>query len=124
MVARAGVLLLHHGSPYLPAGALSAGGWLAYNPYLPVMALFGLPGALGLPGKTWPWLITETFLLLYATFRVTLAPAPASGNDGRRGGALGRAAPATPTTPAARRRTAHCPATPSWPPSSSASRAR
>ena len=21
------------------------------------MALFGLPGALGLPGKTWPWLI-------------------------------------------------------------------
>jgi hypothetical protein len=27
------VLLLHHGTPYLPAGALSAGGWLAYNPY-------------------------------------------------------------------------------------------
>ena len=71
VVARAGVLLLHHGTPYLPAGALSAGGWLAYNPYLPVMALFGLPGALGLPGKTWPWLIIATFLLLYATFRVT-----------------------------------------------------
>jgi hypothetical protein len=92
VVARAGVLLLHHGSPYLPAGALSAGGWLAYNPYLPVMALFGLPGALGLPGKTWPWLITATFLLLYATFRVTLAPAPTSGNEGRRSDALGRAA--------------------------------
>jgi len=94
VVARAGALLLHHGSPYLPAGALSAGGWLAYNPYLPVMALFGLPGALGLPGKTWPWLITATFLLLYATFRVTHAPAsaPTSGSEGRPGDALGRAA--------------------------------
>src|SRR6185437_7572347 len=74
VVARSGALLLHHGTPYLPAAALSAGGWLAYNPYLPVMALFGLPGALGVPGKTWPWLIAGTFLLLYATFRVTLAP--------------------------------------------------
>ena len=72
VVARSGVLLLHHGSPYLPLSALT--GWLAYNPYLPVMALFGLPGALGLPGKTWPWLIAATFLLLYATFRVTLRP--------------------------------------------------
>jgi hypothetical protein len=109
VVARAGVLLLHHGTPYLPAGALSAGGWLAYNPYLPVMALFGLPGALGLPGKTWPWLIIATFLLLYATFRVTSTstskstsaltptstpptPTPPSTSEGRRRGALGRAA--------------------------------
>jgi hypothetical protein len=80
VVARSGVLLIHHGTPYLPVAALSAGGWLAYNPYLPVMALFGLPGALGLPGKTWPWLAAATFLLLYATFRVTLAPRA----DGRR----------------------------------------
>ncbi|MCW2934682.1 MAG: integral rane protein, partial [Actinomycetia bacterium] len=86
VVARSGVLL-HHGTPYLPVSALSAGGWLAYNPYLPVMALFGLPGALGLPGKTWPWLVAGTFLLLYATFRVTLAP----GRAGRRD-ALGHAA--------------------------------
>jgi hypothetical protein len=88
VVARSGVLLLHHGTPYLPVAALSAGGWLAYNPYLPVMALFGLPGALGLPGKTWPWLIAGTFLLLYATFLVTLAPR----EDGRRRAALGHAA--------------------------------
>jgi len=94
VVARAGVLLLHHGTPYLPAGALSAGGWLAYNPYLPVMALFGLPGALGLPGKTWPWLIIATFLLLYATFRVTSTSTSTSTstNESRRGDALGRAA--------------------------------
>ena len=74
VVARSGALLLHHGTPYLPTGALAAGGWLAYNPYLPVMALFGLPGALGLPGKTWPGLIAVTFVLLYVTFRITLAP--------------------------------------------------
>src|SRR5690348_1079724 len=80
VVARAGVLLVHHGTPYLPVAALSAGGWLAYNPYLPVMALFGLPGALGGPGKTWPWLAAATLLLLYATPRVTLAPRA----DGRR----------------------------------------
>ena len=88
VVARSGVLLLHHGTPYLPLAALSAGGWLAYNPYLPVMALFGLPAALGLPGKTWPWLIAGTFLLLYATFLVTLAPR----EGGRRRAALGHAA--------------------------------
>ncbi|HTU75939.1 MAG TPA: hypothetical protein VMG38_20675 [Trebonia sp.] len=70
VVARSGVLLLHHGTPYLPLTALATGGWLAYNPYLPVMALFGLPGALGLPGGTRPALIVVTFLLLYATFRV------------------------------------------------------
>jgi hypothetical protein len=51
VVARAGVLLLHHGSPYLPARALSAGGWLAYNLYLPVMALFGLPGRSAYPAR-------------------------------------------------------------------------
>src|SRR6202020_3518013 len=51
-----------------------------------------LPGALGLPGKTWPWLIIATFLLLYATFRVTPGPAVTTGNEGRRGDALGRAA--------------------------------
>jgi hypothetical protein len=88
VVARSGVLLLHHGTPYLPLSALSAGGWLAYNPYLPVMALLGLPGALGVPGQTWPWLIAGTFLLLYATFRVTLAPRGA----GRQRDALGHAA--------------------------------
>jgi hypothetical protein len=74
VVARSGVLLLHHGSPYLPLAQLAHGGWLAYNPYLPVMAVFGLPKALGLPGilgDPRPWLATATFLLLYATFRIT-----------------------------------------------------
>jgi hypothetical protein len=87
VVARSGVLLLHHGTPYLPLSSLSAGGWLAYNPYLPVMALFGLPGALGVAGLTWPWLIAATFALLYATFLVTLGPR----SGGRRRAALGHA---------------------------------
>ena len=74
VVARSGVLLLHHGSPYLPLAQLAHGGWLAYDPYLPVMAIFGLPKALGLPGilgDPRPWLALATFLLLYATFRIT-----------------------------------------------------
>jgi len=74
VVARSGALLLHHGTPYLPVAQLAHGGWLAYNPYLPVMAVFGLPKALGLPGilgDPRPWLAAVTFLLLYATFRVT-----------------------------------------------------
>jgi hypothetical protein len=76
VVARSGVLLLHHGSPYLPPDQLAHGGWLAYNPYLPVMAVFGLPKALGLPGilgDPRPWLAAATFGLLFATFRVTAA---------------------------------------------------
>ena len=74
VVARSGTLLLHHGSPYLPLAQLAHGGWLAYNPYLPVMAVFGLPKALGLPGvlsDPRPWLAAVTFLLLFATFLIT-----------------------------------------------------
>src|SRR5215469_10969768 len=74
VVARSGGLLLHHGTPYLPLAQLAHGGWLAYDPYLPVMAVFGLPKALGLPGilgDPRPWLAAVTFALLYATFRIT-----------------------------------------------------
>lgn len=75
VVARSGTLLLHHGSPYLPSVQLAHGGWLAYDPYLPVMALFGLPKAVGLPrllGDPRPWLAMATFALLFATFRITV----------------------------------------------------
>ena len=94
VAVRAGVMLLHHGSPYLSPAALSAGGWLAYYPYLPVMALFGVPAALGVPGDTQTWLIVVTFLLLYATFRVTLAARAGAGQGERtdRGDALAHAA--------------------------------
>jgi hypothetical protein len=75
VVARSGVLLLHHGTPYLGPAALAHGGWLAYDPYLPVMAVFGLPKALGLPGLLGdprPWLAAATFALVYATFLITV----------------------------------------------------
>jgi hypothetical protein len=85
VAVRAGALLLHHGSPYLSTAALSAGGWLAYYPYLPAMALFGVPAALGVPGDTQTWLIAVTFLLLYATFRVTSGPDAQAGRPGAAG---------------------------------------
>ena len=47
VVARSGAMLIHQGTPYTSAAALAATqNPNAYNPYLPVMALFGLPRAL------------------------------------------------------------------------------
>jgi Glycosyltransferase family 87 len=69
VVSRSAVLLLRTGSPYLRAGQLAT--WQSYNPYLPAMALFGLPGAVGLPGLLGdprPWLIAVSVVLLAASF--------------------------------------------------------
>ncbi|MDL4772116.1 glycosyltransferase 87 family protein [Actinomadura xylanilytica] len=44
VVERAGARLLEHGTPYLGPAGLGGGGYEAYNPYLPGMALLGLPG--------------------------------------------------------------------------------
>jgi hypothetical protein len=47
VVARSGAMLLHHGTPYASVAALAAtANPNAYNPYLPVMAVFGVPSAL------------------------------------------------------------------------------
>jgi uncharacterized membrane protein len=47
VVARSGWMLIHQGTPYTSAAALAATrNPNAYNPYLPVMALFGVPRAL------------------------------------------------------------------------------
>jgi len=47
VVARSASMLIHHGTPYASAASLaSTSDPNAYNPYLPVMALFGLPRAL------------------------------------------------------------------------------
>jgi hypothetical protein len=46
VVARSGITLLHQGTPYANAAVLAGTqNPNAYNPYLPVMALFGLPRA-------------------------------------------------------------------------------
>jgi Glycosyltransferase family 87 len=48
VVARSGITLVQHGTPYSPMALLSGDPRPNdYNPYLPVMALFGLPRAFG-----------------------------------------------------------------------------
>ena len=73
VVSRSASLLLHHGSPYLPVSQLAT--WTSYNPYLPAMALFGLPSASGLqgaPGDPRVWLVLVTVAALAAGLRVLL----------------------------------------------------
>ena len=69
VINRSAELLVHHGSPYLPADQLRD--YLSYNPYLPVMALAGLPyaaGLRGLPGNSGVWLAAGTIVVLAAAF--------------------------------------------------------
>jgi Glycosyltransferase family 87 len=71
VISQSAVLLLQHGTPYLPAGQLDS--WLSYNPYLPVMAVFGMPkalGAHGLFGDPRVWLTAVSIALIWAAFSV------------------------------------------------------
>ncbi len=71
VISRSAALLLQHGSPYLAPGQLDA--WISYNPYLPVMAVFGLPkalGATGLFGDPRLWLTAVSIALIWAAFMV------------------------------------------------------
>ena len=75
VISRSAVLLLQHGTPYLPAGQLDT--WLSYNPYLPVMAVFGLPkalGASGLFGDPRLWLTMVSVALIWAAFAIAAPP--------------------------------------------------
>lgn len=77
VVARAGGRLLRHGTPYLPASGLSH--VLAYDPYEPLMAMFGLPHAAGLAGWAGDprlWLTLIGTAVMYLTFRISGARAP------------------------------------------------
>jgi hypothetical protein len=74
VIDRAASLLVHHGSPYLPASQVV--GYLSYNPYLPVMTLFGLPHAAGpggLGGNPGVWIAIGTLIPLAAAFRIAMA---------------------------------------------------
>jgi hypothetical protein len=73
VIDRSATLLLHHGSPYLPAAQVTS--WQSYNPYLPVMTLFGLPSAAGLgglAGNPGVWLAVGTVAVLAAAFWVAM----------------------------------------------------
>jgi hypothetical protein len=73
VIDRAATLLLHHGSPYLSAAQVTS--WLSYNPYLPVMTLFGLPSAIGLgglAGNSGVWIALGTVVPLAAAFWIAM----------------------------------------------------
>ena len=75
VIAQAGGHLLRHGTPYLPAAGLTH--VLAYDPYEPLMPVFGLPNAAGLTG--WPanprlWLALAGTAGVYLAFRIPGAP--------------------------------------------------
>ena len=71
VISRSATLLLQHGTPYLEQGQLAT--WLSYNPYLPVMAVFGMPRALGVTGlfaDPRVWLTATSIGLIWAAFAV------------------------------------------------------
>jgi hypothetical protein len=71
VISRSATLLLQHGTPYLEQGQLAT--WLSYNPYLPVMAVFGMPRALGATGlfaDPRVWLTATSIGLIWAAFAV------------------------------------------------------
>jgi hypothetical protein len=76
VIERSASLLLHHGSPYLAADQVRS--WLSYNPYLPVMTLFGLPAAVGvggLAGNAGVWLALGTVAVLALALRIAMPAA-------------------------------------------------
>jgi hypothetical protein len=77
VINRSAELLVHHGSPYLPAHEVTR--YLDYNPYLPVMALFGMPYVAGFPGllgNAGVWLAVATVAILGAAFWIATPPGP------------------------------------------------
>ena len=71
VIGRAADHVLKYGTPYLPPGQLT--GWTSYNPYLPLMDVFGLPRAVGVTGvlgDTRIWVTLTTIVLVAAAFGV------------------------------------------------------
>jgi hypothetical protein len=96
VIDRAASLLLHHGSPYLPASQVVS--WLSYNPYLPVMTLFGLPHAAGiggLAGNAGVWIAIGTVIPLAAAFGIQARyqSGPAGRRDARLAAGVAVASP-------------------------------
>jgi hypothetical protein len=63
--------LVRHGTPYLGGGQLDS--VLSYNPYLPVMAVFGVPKALGARGlfaDPRVWLTAVSIALIWGAFSI------------------------------------------------------
>jgi len=90
VIARGARLLVQHGSPYESQAIVSAShDPNIYNPYLPVMAIFGLPRALLGPG-----LVTDPrvwFTLGFVAVFATAAPSNSTNVTGAPGRIAGRA---------------------------------
>lgn len=71
VIGRSATYLLKYGTPYLPPSQLHT--WKSYNPYLPVMELFGLPRSAGLTGALGDpriWVTLTTIALIAIAFAV------------------------------------------------------
>ena len=69
VIGQSASYLLKHGTPYLPPTLLT--GWTSYNPYLPLMEVFGLPRSAGLSGVLGDpriWTTLTTVVLIAAAF--------------------------------------------------------
>ena len=69
VIGQSASYLLKHGTPYLPPAMVT--GWTSYNPYLPLMELFGLPRSAGLSGVLGDpriWTTLTTVVLIAAAF--------------------------------------------------------
>jgi Glycosyltransferase family 87 len=82
VINRSADYLAMHGTPYLPANLITS--WQNYNPYLPLMELFGLPREAGFPGllgdpRIWTSLVT--IVALTAAFALVT---PGTDRDDRR----------------------------------------
>jgi hypothetical protein len=79
VINRSADYLVKHGTPYLPASLITD--WQHYNPYLPLMELFGLPREAGFPeliGDPRIWTSLVTIVALTAAFALVI---PSSIND-------------------------------------------
>jgi phosphatidylinositol alpha-1,6-mannosyltransferase len=73
VINRSADYLVKHGTPYLPASLITD--WQHYNPYLPLMELFGLPREAGFPellGDPRIWTSLVTIVALTAAFALVV----------------------------------------------------
>jgi len=71
VIGQSASYLLKHGTPYLPPALVTS--WTSYNPYLPLMEVFGLPRSAGLSGVLGDpriWTTLTTVVLIAAAFSV------------------------------------------------------
>ena len=80
VIIRSARMLVHTGTPYAsPAALAAAHNWMAYDPYLPALVVFGVPRALGGGLVTDPriWFGAAFVITFGAALRVARVPRPA-----------------------------------------------